>query len=72
MTTGGRIGIGPSHMKVGDIAVVLFGGKWPFILRKQNDHYVLVGHSFVRGIMEGEFITEMEAKGVSVQRFEIH
>ena len=71
VTTGGRIGIGPSHMKDGDIAVVLFGGAWPFILRRQKDHNVLIGHSFVRGIMEGEFIVEMEAKGQPAQAFEI-
>ena len=71
-TRHGRIGIGPNSTKVRDDIVVLFGGPWPFILRKQESHHILVGHSFVHGIMDGEIVGRLEAEGISATIFEIH
>jgi hypothetical protein len=68
----GRIGIGPKSLREDDNVVVLYGGEWPFILRKQEGHYVLIGHAFVRGIMDGEAIKDMDARRVPVQTFNIH
>jgi hypothetical protein len=71
-TKHGRIGIGPRSLREDDNVVVLFGGRWPFILREQEGHYVLIGHAFVRGIMDGEAIKDMDARRVPVQTFNIH
>jgi hypothetical protein len=71
-TTHGRIGIGPNCTKEHDEIVVLFGGPWPFVIRKQESHHILIGHSFVHGIMDGEFVREMEAEGIPARTFEIH
>ncbi|KAK4446202.1 HET domain-containing protein [Podospora aff. communis PSN243] len=48
LTRGGRLGIGPSVMRPGDEAVVLLGGKVPFVLRLRGDHHVFIGSSYVR------------------------
>lgn len=53
----GQIGLGPSGTRVGDVLVVLAGGRFPCVLRPLRDklhHYTLVGESFVHGIMDGE------------------
>ncbi|PMD31122.1 hypothetical protein L207DRAFT_385252, partial [Hyaloscypha variabilis F] len=56
ITEKGYLGLGPGHMEVGDQVTVLFGGKTPFILRKFEDHFKLIGESYIHGIMEGEVI----------------
>lgn len=55
-------GLGPSDMKVGDVVVVLYGGRFPFILRPRVNHkYNLVGHAYVLGIMDGEAMSDNKA-----------
>ena len=71
-TAHGRIGIGPNCTKEHDDIVVLFGGPWPFVLRKQESHHILIGHSFVHGIMDGESVRQLEAEGIPARTFEIH
>jgi hypothetical protein len=53
-TRTGRVGIGPYSMRSSDLVVILKGGQTPYILRKKNDHHVLVGECYVHGIMQGE------------------
>ena len=72
MTGHGRIGIGPPRVREGDVLVVLFGGKWPFALREQNGHYMLSGHCYVDGVMDGEIVRDSEAAGELPKTFEIH
>lgn len=51
-------GLGPPGMKVGDVVVVLYGGRFPFILRPTaNQDYHLVGYAYVSGIMDGEAVS---------------
>ena len=38
----------------GDCIVLLSGGRTPFILRQNGDHYRLIGCCYVHGIMNGE------------------
>jgi hypothetical protein len=54
VTRQGRLGIGPYSMLSSDHVVILKGGKTPYILRKRNDHHILVGECYVHGIMHGE------------------
>lgn len=55
-TKEGYVGMFPSRTKVNDCIVVLFGGEFPFVMRKCINHgketYQLIGQCYVHGIME--------------------
>ncbi|EPE30510.1 hypothetical protein GLAREA_03477 [Glarea lozoyensis ATCC 20868] len=50
----GYFGVGPEGMRVGDLVCVVWGCDSPVVLRRLEDHYVLVGNCFVLGLMDGE------------------
>jgi hypothetical protein len=54
ITASGRVGLGPQTMVIGDVAVIMFGGRTPFILRPLREEYELVGQCYIHGIMNGE------------------
>lgn len=72
LTEKGYIGLGPESICSTDIIAVLLGCDMPVILRKAHDHYVLVGASFVLGLMDGEAIDMLDKDKVQLQAFEIH
>ena len=44
-------------MRIGDLVCILQGGPVPFLLRRTGrGEYVLVGDTYVHGIMDGEFM----------------
>lgn len=49
LTERGFIGLATENAKEGDVAVVLLGGNVPFLLRENEDHYVMVGESYGMG-----------------------
>ena len=54
---GGLLGCMPNGTREGDVVVILFGGWVPFVLRPlEAGVYELVGHCYVHGIMDGEWI----------------
>jgi hypothetical protein len=55
---GGLLACMPRETRVGDIVVVLFGGWVPYVLRPLDveGEFELVGHCYVHGIMDGEWI----------------
>jgi hypothetical protein len=61
-TTKGYIALGPRFAKPGDWIGVFKGGKWPLVIRKEGDHWVIVGESYVHGIMNGEAWQDTKAK----------
>ncbi|PGH27123.1 hypothetical protein AJ80_01079 [Polytolypa hystricis UAMH7299] len=72
MTQKGYMGIGPkgrTRVRVGDKVSILGGGFTPFILRRVEDYYTLVGESYIHGIMEGEFLNEDQT--LDYERIEI-
>lgn len=71
ITATGRMGLGPGSIEADDIVVVLRGGRWPFILRKEDNHYLLLGSAYVHGIMHGEAVQLEKAKGTPEQVFPI-
>ena len=56
-TKEGYAGMFPWKAQVGDEIYILFGGDFPFVLRrlKERQHFQLVGQCYIHGIMEGEF-----------------
>lgn len=83
-----EMGIGPAAMHEGDIVVILFGSRVPFILRpifhdsqaessqkaKQINHFHLIGEAFISDIMYGEVMERVEKKEEEFEEveFEIH
>jgi len=59
LSSKGYVGLVPDHAKVGDVLVILRGGKFPYVLRGNGDDtYGFVGDAYVHGIMYGEFVEE--------------
>jgi hypothetical protein len=55
------VGLGPWHMEVGDIAVILFGCSVPVVLRPRETadcttEYEFIGEAYVYGNMDGEVL----------------
>lgn len=46
-TTSGRLGLGPSAMKPGDLVYSICGGRVPFVLRPCGNHFAFVGDVYV-------------------------
>ncbi|ETS76029.1 hypothetical protein PFICI_12973 [Pestalotiopsis fici W106-1] len=62
ITSAGRMGLGPSDSRLGDIIAIIPGSGVPLIMRRlSNDpHWLLVGESYVQGLMNGEAINHSE------------
>lgn len=71
-TTTGYMGLVPAESECGDIVSVLLGGQVPFILRKRDNEYVLVGEAYVHGLMKGESMKIAESSHPALQRLTIH
>ena len=71
--TGNRLmGMAPPHVEVEGLVVVLLGARVPFLLRKADGFYTLVGEAYVSDhYIVGAAITDMEAGKIQVQDFEI-
>jgi hypothetical protein len=65
------LGLAPSGTEVDDIVCILKGSLCPVVLRKRDDHYVLVGTCHVLGLMDGEAAAMVAIGKVQEQRFEI-
>lgn len=56
VTREGYIGLGPQAMQAGVLCCILFGARLPYILRRVCGRYVLVGESYIHGVMQGEIV----------------
>jgi hypothetical protein len=43
----GKVGYGPMATRRGDHVVILFGGKFCFVLRPKGPHFELVGNAYI-------------------------
>lgn len=76
-----RLGLCPAETKVGDVIVVLFGGKVPFILRPKQSvplpdqpdgqEWVFVGECFVHGRMHSGVVDEKLRQNVPIENFHL-
>lgn len=57
----------PQLSKPGDLICVMFGGRFPLVLRPVDGGYHLIGDAYVHGIMNGESLQDYE-KGVYSKR----
>jgi hypothetical protein len=62
----------PYVAKPDDKIVILFGGTTPFVVRQEDDHYLLMGECYMHGFMSGEAIDMLEAGKLESQTFRIH
>lgn len=58
-TTGkGALGLGPGRMQEGDIVAILWGCRWPVILRHDEGRkYRFMGVAYIYGMMDGEALS---------------
>ena len=61
----------PSSARCGDVICILWGARVPFVLRPEEDHYVLIGDCYVEGMMCGELF-EDEKTSPRMQEIRIH
>jgi hypothetical protein len=51
---------------------VLFGGHVPFILKRKDDYYLLIGECDIESLMKGQAIERYEKGELKDQYFELH
>ncbi|KAK5108432.1 hypothetical protein LTR62_008319 [Meristemomyces frigidus] len=62
-TATGFLGLAPHGTREGDVVFIIRGADIPYVLRHaQDDAYVLIGETYMQGIMDGE------ALGMSIQQ----
>lgn len=65
ITSNGYFVSGPKHLQEGDVIVVLYGGKTPFVLRPRagdlGGGWYILGECYVHGLMNGEVFTKTES-----------
>ena len=66
ITKKGYIGLGPPDCVKGDTVSVFLGAEVPFVLRSQDEHFVLIGETYIRGIMFGQVMDMMKKGEVDV------
>ncbi|KAK6433950.1 hypothetical protein LTR95_009868 [Oleoguttula sp. CCFEE 5521] len=71
--TGDHVGIGPKVTDVGDVVVILWGCRWPVIVRQDPGRGTgrFVGVAYVHGAMEGEVVAEFDESGREAIMFEL-
>ncbi|KAH6990081.1 heterokaryon incompatibility protein-domain-containing protein [Ilyonectria destructans] len=57
ITSTGFVGLCPSHVAVGDVVCIFYGGKAPYVIRPgKYETFTFIGEAYVQGIMYGEFL----------------
>jgi hypothetical protein len=70
-TEAGLLGQGPAATCDGDLICIVAGANMPFILRRQDGFYRVVGSAYVYGIMQGEAVNYWTQWGREVETLEI-
>ena len=63
ITDMGHIGVGPKLARAGDVVVILYGGRTPYVLRPFGEAHRLVGDCYVAGVMQGEAVGKHDEEG---------
>jgi len=67
----GYFGLAPADVQKGDLTCILAGSPVPFIIRKMEKSFTLVGESCIHGVMDGELVKDMEAIEDEFEEMEI-
>jgi hypothetical protein len=67
-----KIGLASDAAEEGDVLCVLLGCRSPVVLRRKEDHYVLVGEAYAPDYSRGEAIQELVHGKRHSQQFHIH
>jgi len=57
-TRRGYMGVAPLKARKGDLVCVLLGCNVPLIIRREEDHYLVIGGSYIYGMMNREVIQD--------------
>ncbi|KAJ9634901.1 hypothetical protein H2199_008765 [Coniosporium tulheliwenetii] len=68
----GYMGLADSRALPTDCVCVLLGASVPFVLRRQENHYLLIGEAYVHGLMYGEAIEMMRSGSLEVKTIDIY
>ncbi|KAF2191659.1 hypothetical protein K469DRAFT_718680 [Zopfia rhizophila CBS 207.26] len=71
VTEMGLIGLAPRNIQAGDLVCVLLGGRVPFSLRENDDHYNLVEETYLHGFMDGRAVDLANRGELEVQKFRL-
>lgn len=66
-TRSGYMGLGPPYARKGDQICVVLGCSVPLVIRKDSENFLLVGDSYVYGIMQGEVMDAVQSGGLHVE-----
>jgi len=66
-TKKGLIGLAPKLARKGDFICLFKGGMVPFVMRKVKSRWVLIGDSYLHGIMHGEAFEETKCETMWIQ-----
>ena len=68
VTQNGYIGLAPCTTEPDDIICIFLGAQTPFILRQEEDHWILLGECYIHGMMDGR---AFDQPGIEYQDFRI-
>jgi hypothetical protein len=71
MTNKGLLGRAVAKVEPGDVIAIVLGLRVPLILRKYEEHYVIIGECFVLGLMDGEAMQELESQKSPAEKIEV-
>ena len=60
-----------SNVQKGDSICVFLGGPTPFLIRRESDHYILLGPCYVHELMNGEAIEDLEVGKYELKDFDL-
>jgi hypothetical protein len=60
ITRKGYLGLAPVYARPGDLIVILPSCSVPLILRRSGEYFIVIGDSYIQGIMNGEAVANVE------------
>lgn len=67
----GYIGLWQPAAQRGDLLCVLLGVRLPIILRGIETHFILIGESYIDGVMDARLIEELEEGKFTVEEYTV-
>jgi len=58
-------------MQTGNIVAVLYGGRTPVVLRKDTNHYRVLGPCYIHQMMDGEAVEMCDSGKLAEEEFEL-